>query len=142
MCSGGAYTQERALGRRVVHADLQALLQADEALGFTRASGELTLAVNLEPCLMCMGAAITLGVTRVWFALESPNDGAAELVQLWAPPVETSVFSVSRVKSSAASAVTKRENLFAELRHRHWPRRDAGLGAQSHLDAMACKEGP
>lgn len=43
---GRAYTQERALGRRVVHADLQAILQADEALGFTRASGELTLAVK------------------------------------------------------------------------------------------------
>ncbi|MDJ0401902.1 nucleoside deaminase [Rhodococcus erythropolis] len=74
---GRAYTQERALGRRVVHADLQALLQTDEALGFTRASGELTLAVNLEPCLMCMGAAITLGVSRVWFAEYATGTGPA-----------------------------------------------------------------
>ncbi|MDV6277745.1 deaminase [Rhodococcus erythropolis] len=82
---GRAYTQEQGLRRRIVHADLQAMLQADETLGFARTSGELTLAVNLEPCLMCMGAAITLGVTRAWFALESPNDGGAELVQSWTP---------------------------------------------------------
>ncbi|WP_244891392.1 hypothetical protein [Rhodococcus erythropolis] len=52
-------------------------MQADEALGFTRASGELTLAVNLEPCLMCMGAAITLGVSRVWFAEYATGTGPA-----------------------------------------------------------------
>ncbi|WP_424807319.1 nucleoside deaminase [Rhodococcus sp. 27YEA15] len=90
---GRAYTREHALRRRIVHADLLALTQADKALGFTRASGELTLAVNLEPCLMCMGAAITLGVTRVWFARESPNDGAAELLGTWNPPVAQSYFA-------------------------------------------------
>ncbi|MFF2082459.1 nucleoside deaminase [Nocardia sp. NPDC058176] len=93
---GRAYTQERALRRRIVHADLLALLQADEALGFTRPSGELTLAVTLEPCLMCLGAAITLGVTRVWFALESPNDGGVELVRSWAPPTELAFFAKPR----------------------------------------------
>ncbi|WP_252858615.1 nucleoside deaminase [Rhodococcus erythropolis] len=110
---GRAYTQERALGRRVVHADLQALLQADEALGFTRASGELKLAVNLEPCLMCMGAAITLGVSRVWFALESPNDGARELVQLWAPPEELPFFRKPREVLGGIRRDESR-NLFAE----------------------------
>ncbi len=66
---GRAHTQEKAQGRRIVYADLLALQQADERLGFARPAGVLTLAVNLEPCLMCMGAAITLGVRRVWFAL-------------------------------------------------------------------------
>jgi tRNA(Arg) A34 adenosine deaminase TadA len=36
------------------------------------------LAVNLEPCLMCLGAAMTLGVREVLFGLESPGYGAAE----------------------------------------------------------------
>jgi len=93
---GRAYTQEKTLGRRVVHADLLALLEADEALGFSRPVGSLTLAVNLEPCLMCMGAAITLGVRRVWYALESPNDGAAELLGRWEPPVELPFFAKPR----------------------------------------------
>lgn len=55
-------------------------------------SGPLTLAVNLEPCLMCLGAAVTLGVERVLFALESPNDGAVDLLGRWQPPVEQSFF--------------------------------------------------
>ncbi|OXR41613.1 tRNA-specific adenosine deaminase [Nocardia cerradoensis] len=93
---GRAHTQEKALGRRIVHADLLAMQQADEALGFTRPNGILTLAVNLEPCLMCMGAAITLGVRRVWFALPSPNDGAAALVESWLPPQELPYFAKPR----------------------------------------------
>ncbi len=89
---GKAYTQEQALGRRIVHADLIAMLQADTALGFKRSTEPLTLAVNLEPCMMCIGAAITLGIERVWFGLESPNDGATELLNHWHPPVEQPFF--------------------------------------------------
>lgn len=88
-----AYTQERTLGRRVVHADLMAMLAADEHLGFTHSPLPLTLAVNLEPCLMCMGAAVTLGIDRVWFGLESPNDGAVALLEHWKPPIEQPFFS-------------------------------------------------
>lgn len=87
-----SYTQERAQGRRIVHADLLALLQADEQLGFRRPAEPLTLAVNLEPCLMCLGAAVTLGVQRVAFALESPNDGGVDLLRDWNPPVEQPFF--------------------------------------------------
>ena len=54
--------------------------------------GGLTLAVTVEPCLMWMGAAVTLGVSRVWFALESPDDGAAELLRVWQPPVQSPHF--------------------------------------------------
>ena len=57
-----AFTQERTLGRRIVHADLLALEQADVSLGTTRPEAPLVLAVNLEPCMMCLGAAVTLGV--------------------------------------------------------------------------------
>lgn len=90
---GLAFTQERTLRRRIVHADLLAMQQADVALGFTRPDELLTLAVSLEPCLMCLGAAITLGVRRVYFALESPNDGAVDLLSKWNPPVEEPFFT-------------------------------------------------
>ncbi len=89
---GRAFTQEHLQHRRIVHADLLAMQQADEALGFSKRVEPLTLAVSLEPCLMCMGAAITLGVSRVLYALESPNDGAVELLATWAPPVELPFF--------------------------------------------------
>lgn len=89
---GRAFTQERTLGRRIVHADLLAMEQTDEVLGFSRPEEPLTLAVNLEPCLMCLGAAITLGVQRVYYALESPNDGGVELLAQWQPPIEEPFF--------------------------------------------------
>ncbi|WP_372699259.1 nucleoside deaminase [Arthrobacter sp. JSM 101049] len=90
--SATAHAQEQALGRRIVHADLLALQEANRILGFRRVPAPLTLAVNLEPCLMCLGAAITLGVEHVWFGLESPNDGAAAPVAAWNPPVEQVFF--------------------------------------------------
>jgi tRNA(adenine34) deaminase len=70
-----AYTQEHTLGRRLVHADLMAMIEADQTLGFSRRPHPLRMAVNLEPCVLCLGAAMVLGVREVYFALESPSDG-------------------------------------------------------------------
>jgi len=91
-----SYTRERSLGRRIVHADLLAMTAADEVLGFRRVP-ELTLAVNLEPCLMCLGAvADTLGVERVFFGLESPDDGGVATMRLWRPRHELPFFKPPR----------------------------------------------
>lgn len=87
-----AYTQEHRLRRRIVHADLMAMLAADQLIGFKRMPEPLILAVNLEPCLMCMGTAITLGVQKVWYGLESRNDGAHDLINGWSPPQELQFF--------------------------------------------------
>ncbi|HET9894050.1 MAG TPA: deaminase [Streptosporangiaceae bacterium] len=89
---GRAYTQERTLRRHIVHADLMAMLEADASLGFRKSTQRLTLAVNLEPCLMCIGAAMTLGVDRVLFGLESPDDGGVELLDHWNPAAELPFF--------------------------------------------------
>ena len=82
-----SYTREQALGRRIVHADLLAMQMADEVLGFQQRERPLTLAVNLEPCMMCLGAAMNLQVDRIYYGLGSPNDGGVELLQHWHPPV-------------------------------------------------------
>ncbi|MEO3775637.1 deaminase [Micromonospora sp. B11E3] len=82
---GRAFTQEKSRGRRLVHADLLAMTAADEALGWGRRQGRLRLAVNLEPCVMCLGAAMTLGVSEVYYALESPGDGGAGIAAHWRP---------------------------------------------------------
>lgn len=68
-----AYTQEHLQRRRIVHADLLAMELADRKLGVGRPPEPITLAVDLEPCMMCLGAAIALGVSRVFYALQSPN---------------------------------------------------------------------
>ena len=80
---GAAYTQDRTLGRKIVHADLLAMIAADERLGWRRRSGPLTLAVTLEPCVMCLGAAMVLGVSEVYYGLESPADGGSPIAARW-----------------------------------------------------------
>jgi tRNA(adenine34) deaminase len=80
-----AYTRERDLGRRLVHADLLAMTRADERLGWSKRTQPLRLAVNLEPCVMCLGAAMTMSVTEICYALESPADGAAAIARSWRP---------------------------------------------------------
>lgn len=76
---GSAFTSEKTLGRRLVHADLLAMLDADHKLGWRRRPHPLRLAVSLEPCVMCLGTAMTLGVREIYFALESPADGGAAI---------------------------------------------------------------
>ena len=80
---GAAYTQDRTLGRKIVHADLLAMTAADERLGWRRQSSPLTLAVTLEPCVMCLGAAMVLGVSDVYYGLESPADGGSPIAASW-----------------------------------------------------------
>jgi tRNA(adenine34) deaminase len=81
-----AYTREIGLDRRLAHAELDVLTQADEALGWNqRRYHPLRLGVTVEPCLMCVGAAMTFGVHEIVFGLESPGDGGTALVADWQP---------------------------------------------------------
>ncbi|GAA2015745.1 hypothetical protein GCM10009839_08870 [Catenulispora yoronensis] len=82
---GRAFTQDRAQRRMLAHADLAALVQADELLRWERRAHPLRMAVNLEPCVMCLGAVMSLGVAEVYYGLESPADGAARIAQTWDP---------------------------------------------------------
>jgi len=43
----------------------------------------LVFAANLEPCLMCLGAAMSAMVGTVLYALDSPSDGAVALAGGW-----------------------------------------------------------
>ncbi|MBV1854894.1 nucleoside deaminase [Catellatospora tritici] len=88
-----AYTQERTQGRRLVHADLSAMEAADRRLGWKPREHPLTLAITLEPCLMCLGAAMALGVSQVYYGLEAPDDGAAGIPAVWQPARQTMSFS-------------------------------------------------
>ena len=58
------------------HAEIIALGQAGRALGSWRLN-DCTLYVTLEPCPMCMGAAINARVGRLVFACRDPKAGAA-----------------------------------------------------------------
>ena len=58
------------------HAEILALRQAGRALGAWRLN-DCTLYVTLEPCPMCMGAAINARLGRLVFACRDPKAGAA-----------------------------------------------------------------
>jgi tRNA(adenine34) deaminase len=78
-----AMTLERREQRFLGHAELVALEQVDkQSLSFDdrRAARLFT---NLEPCLMCLGAAMSFFLGEIYYGLESPGDGAVNLVQAW-----------------------------------------------------------
>jgi tRNA(adenine34) deaminase len=59
----------------------EALDEADRELHGRRR--EASLYTTVEPCLLCIGAAMTAMVGRVVFALESPTDGATAALRWW-----------------------------------------------------------
>src|SRR4051794_41285129 len=46
---------------------------------------ELTVVTTLEPCLLCMAAAMFAFADGVVFALESPTDGGTRIGEVWDP---------------------------------------------------------
>ena len=83
-----AHTQAEEMNRLLAHADLLALSDAD-GLGLDFDDRRrLTLYVNLEPCLMCLGAAMSVGVGRIVYGLKSALDGGLTLLSREAGSVE------------------------------------------------------
>lgn len=78
-----ATTSEVREKRFLGHAELVALEIADrQRLSYDqRVSAKLY--TNLEPCMMCMGAAMSFFLGEVVYSLESPGDGAVEVVKSW-----------------------------------------------------------
>ena len=73
-----ATTAERREQRFLAHAELVALEAADRVRPFPGDRRAATLYTNLEPCMMCLGAAMSFFCGEICYALESPTDGAQE----------------------------------------------------------------
>ena len=78
-----ATTSEQRERRFLVHAELLALEEADKLRLSFEERRRARLYTNLEPCLMCMGAVMSFFLGEVYYGLESPGDGAVELVKGW-----------------------------------------------------------
>lgn len=76
-------TAEKKSRRLLVHAELEALQAADRLKPFPGRRSDAILYTNLEPCLMCLGAAMSFFIGKVVYAAESPTDGAIALVTTW-----------------------------------------------------------
>ncbi len=78
-----ATASERRERRYLGHAELVALEEADRLGLSVDERRRVRLFTNLEPCLMCIGAAMSFFLGEVYYALESPGDGAVNLVKAW-----------------------------------------------------------
>src|SRR5206468_3338640 len=71
-----AFNQENALGDRTAHAELMAFRRlAESRPRDERSPRDLVLVSTVEPCVMCLGAAIVSAVDTVVHALAAPADG-------------------------------------------------------------------
>jgi tRNA(adenine34) deaminase len=82
------YASENADGRFLVHAELKALLEADYLRFTFKDRKRMQLFTNLEPCMMCLGAAMSFFIGEIHYALESPSDGAVYIAREWNPQSE------------------------------------------------------
>lgn len=115
-----ATASEQREKRFLGHAELVALELADkQQLSFAERS-RARLFTNLEPCLMCLGAAMSFFLGEIVYGLESPGDGAVDLVQSWVRKEEDIPgYQVPRITGGLLRAETIR--LFAEYVARREP---------------------
>ncbi|MFZ6026256.1 MAG: nucleoside deaminase [Chloroflexota bacterium] len=78
-----ATTREKQAGRFLVHAEFLALEEADRLRLPVPSRRRVKLFTNLEPCLMCLGAAMSFFIGEIYYGLESPGDGAVALANGW-----------------------------------------------------------
>jgi tRNA(adenine34) deaminase len=115
-----ATASEQRENRFLGHAELVALEEADkQQLSFDERR-RARLFTNLEPCLMCMGAAMSFFLGEIIYALESPGDGAVELVHAWARKEEDiPAYQVPRIRKGVLREESIR--LFEQYVARHEP---------------------
>jgi tRNA(adenine34) deaminase len=63
--------------RMLAHAELLTLIKADMKYPTVRQRRQMTLYTNLEPCVMCLGAAMSFCVGTIVYGINAPADGAA-----------------------------------------------------------------
>jgi tRNA(adenine34) deaminase len=78
-----ATASEQREKRFLGHAELVALEEADKQQPSFDERSRARLFTNLEPCLMCMGAAMSFFLGEIVYGLESPGDGGVGLVRAW-----------------------------------------------------------
>lgn len=113
-------TTEQREKRFLGHAELVALEAADRMGLSFEARRRACLYTNLEPCLMCMGAAMSFFLGEIVYGLESPGDGAVELVRTWVRrEKDMPSYQVPRIRAGLLREESK--HLFAQYAARREP---------------------
>jgi tRNA(adenine34) deaminase len=82
----------RLNGALLAHPELLVLIEADRSPDVAGRRADLALYTTLEPCLLCMSAAMFSWCGRVVFALESPTDGGTAIGERWDPGGESAPY--------------------------------------------------
>ncbi|MCG3218665.1 MAG: nucleoside deaminase [Candidatus Heimdallarchaeota archaeon] len=108
-----AHTQDKTMKRRLVHAEFLVLEEVDKLKPSFEERKEMALFTNLEPCFMCLGTAIAFGIGKVYYALESPIDGATKLLKHYFDKEEYSIgYNIPDIRGGILREESK--NLFKE----------------------------
>jgi len=86
-CRGDVVAEAHWRGARtglLRHPEHEVLVQADLSISWAMRR-ESTLVTTLEPCLMCMGTAMSFFLGRLVYALPAPADGASSVSEQWRP---------------------------------------------------------
>jgi len=75
---GWGWNELNAKRDRTMHAEIAAF--RDAAGRYPTDAEDLVLVCTLEPCIMCLGAAILCGVSEVVYAIDAPADGGTKRV--------------------------------------------------------------
>jgi tRNA(adenine34) deaminase len=115
------YTTDRADKRFLVHAELKALLEADMMKYPVKKRKAMQLFTTLEPCMMCLGAAMSSFIGEIYYALEAPMDGAVSFANLFSKKEcnEIPSYRLPRIQGGLMRDDVK--NLFKEYVERNQP---------------------
>lgn len=80
-----SHTKEFSEKRLLVHAELNALTEADQKGYSYEDRRKMQLFTNLEPCIMCMGAAMSFFHRQNLLRAGIPTDGGAQMIRGWTP---------------------------------------------------------
>jgi tRNA(adenine34) deaminase len=83
-----AHWEGVARRRLLDHAEIVALMEAERSgkVSSRQERRNAELYTTLEPCALCMAAAMSFLLGRIVFAAEAPVDGGTNLPELWTPP--------------------------------------------------------
>jgi tRNA(adenine34) deaminase len=116
---GSIVTAEGEIVARAFWHSRNGLLAHPELVALQAANcRHLTLYTTLEPCLLCMSAAMFSFAERVVFALESPTDGGTSIADVWNPAAG----SVAPYRLPAVTSGVRRDEsaeLVREFLERH-----------------------
>lgn len=100
------FNRAQATGRHTAHAEMEAFA-ASAGQNLKQQDGVM-LVTTLEPCVMCMGAALEGGIDSIVYALEAPDNGAVERTTPNRGPGAVLPRIVGGVKREASRAMLKR----------------------------------